>query len=367
MGKIIKYLSFIFILSLATIVNAATVTIDDVINKFHSSSLVTSSEIEIEATYTDTHFFISEHITGPDIHTTFTRTNNVLSITIDTSDENSSNKLDKTKYLIDIIGQLHGYKEGDLLNSINNQDITKFTIAKEGLEITKLSETKQTIKFDISKKIPLADYSNTYFELADLEPAKETIIGKSTYSNTKGNLYLAKKYANNKYEIAIGERYDLTSSTYNTLISMLTIIFENNENVISYFKKYYPNIGQENKTFSGITIEVNSTKTAEEQKQMPDEYNYKVIRITIDKETMASAAKSWAYTGENKEDKGSTPGVDYEITDYDPNNSTKEIEKKRKTIIYSIIAIIAIAIIGVTLFIIIKIKKKKEENQSEQY
>ena len=148
---------------------------------------------------------------------------------------------------------------------------------------------------------------------------------------------------------------------------MLTIIFENNENVISYFKKYYPNIGTESKTFSGITIEVNSTKTAEEQKQMPDEYNYKILRITIDKETMASAAKSWAYTGENKEDKGSTPGVDYEITDYDPNNSTKEIEKKRKTIIYSIIAIIAIAIIGVTLFIIIKIKKKKEENQSEQY
>lgn len=370
MKKFIKYFIFIVIISVSTTVNAAIITIDEVVDKFHNSTMAKTSPNELRVTYTDTHFFISEILEGPDKHVTFTRTENILSITIDNNDTESVAKLPKVVNLIDVVGQLHGYKEGELANTFNSNKISDYTLSKEGLEVTTQSTGRQIIKLDITKKVPLIEYKNLSFEKDDFTKNKEDIAKTGSYTGTKGNLYLAKTFTNNQYKITIGERFALTKCSYNSLLAILEIIFEDNEVVLAYFKKYYPEITSENKSFSGISIEINPQKTTQEQKAMPEEHSYYIMRITINKDTIIAAANTWEYNESSGGNKGSTPGVDYEITEYDPNNSSKVNEKKsiaiKNIIIIAIIAIIIIILV-VIVIVIIKNKKNKEDNQLDQY
>ena len=53
-----------------------------------------------------------------------------------------------------------------------------YTLEKEGYEVENISETKFKIKVDITKKIPLVDFSNTYIEVSDLQDLKKYISGE---------------------------------------------------------------------------------------------------------------------------------------------------------------------------------------------
>ena len=83
---------------------------------------------------------------------------NILSITLNQSDMLGSMA---TAYLIDSIGKLHGYKDGELLSTTLNNEYynvtSKFTVENEGYEVEKYSDGTSQIKVDITKKIPLAN------------------------------------------------------------------------------------------------------------------------------------------------------------------------------------------------------------------
>ena len=57
-----------------------------------------------------------------------------------------------TSSVIDIIGELHGYQEGELAQTVNSDKAKNYTLEKEGYEVENISETKFKIKVDITKK-----------------------------------------------------------------------------------------------------------------------------------------------------------------------------------------------------------------------
>ncbi len=361
MKKILNYFIFLIALTFATNVSAKVVTIDDVVNKFNSTTWYSEyGRVEtMKATYTDTGFFVTETINNQKYNTVFNRIDNILSIDIDHSVNNIAYKIEQVNRVIDIIGQLHGYKDKELSAIINTDIVKKFKIAQEGLEVIQKSENVQTIKIDLSKKIPLGDYSQVYFTKEDFTNYLNLIPNEGTFELSKGNLYLNKTYSNNKVYVTIGERFGSSKLSYNSILVMIDLIFEENQTVNRYVKKYYPEVTAEDKSFSGVNIDVKATKTKEELIKMPNEYDYEAIKIEIDKSILLAAANTWSK--ETDEDKGSTPGVDYEITDYEHKE-----EKKSNKNLYIIIAVSVIAILGIIGIVVFIILKKKKDNDKEE-
>ena len=57
-----------------------------------------------------------------------------------------------TKILIDSLGQLHGYSEGEMLPTLNYDKIVDYTLENEGLMMSLSDSNELSVKVDISKK-----------------------------------------------------------------------------------------------------------------------------------------------------------------------------------------------------------------------
>lgn len=107
-----------------------------------------------------------------------------------------------------------------------------------------------------------------------------TLIKTSTFTYSKDDLKIV--VTNDvKPIISLSESNALTDATYNTILSLLEIIFEE-EKYINYFKENYNSITIGNKTFYGFVIETNPPKTESENSYFKIDDPY--IRITINKE-----------------------------------------------------------------------------------
>ena len=193
--------------------------------------------------------------------------------------------------LVDSVGKLHGYEYGDLLKLFNSDDIEKYTLENQGYEMKKISEEKYECKLDISKKIPLMDYSNTYFEVSDLEEKKELIYGDGSFEDSKGNVWFNKSGYDGINTLLVAEKDSLTDNTYKSILSIITVMFDSTD-AANYFKKNYPKITSGTKEFDGIKIEVNPAKDERESNLIPDSSNYKFLRIKINKKEFLNGMKS---------------------------------------------------------------------------
>lgn len=160
MKKIIIIGIFIFLMFVcATIgksVYAASLSLDEIANKFNNCNTVKEyAEMEsvLKATVNGNKLNISVTSNGQTLNFEYTLTDTILSATF--SDDDEQNGVQVATIIADCVGQLHGYSDGDLLDTLNSEKITDYTVLNEGYEIKEISNNNYQVKIDISKKIPL--------------------------------------------------------------------------------------------------------------------------------------------------------------------------------------------------------------------
>lgn len=194
-----------------------------------------------------------------------------------------------TSMLIDSIGQIHGYKDGELFDTLNSEQIKNYTVENEGLEVKEAEDGKYDVKIDINKRLPLADFSNVYIEAKDMDNFLLDIL----HSDEPGYFYASKgeiSYKVEKYDsfiVYIAEKNELTERTYKSILSFIEAAFEN-ENVVDYFKNNYVNIAEGNKAFDGFEVILNPSDV-----DLPEfKENYKTLELVIDKEKVEEIIES---------------------------------------------------------------------------
>lgn len=296
MKKIINVIKialiFLVILFMCNNVYATSITLEQIVEKFNKSSIVDNYKNaggNISATNDTDSINITVNVSGKTENIELLLEGNVLSIEIDQEESSAFVKAYVTLSVIDIIGQLHGYQEGELAQTVNSDKAKNYTLEKEGYELENISETKFKIKVDITKKIPLVDFSNTYIEVSDVQGLKEYISGDGCTEKSKGNIWFNKSGHDGEYTLLVAEKGNLTENTYKSVLSILEVMFDNDK-VIQYFKNNYPNISSGDKEFNGFSIKINPTdKTQFEESAIPSDSGYEFVRIVIDKSLAISS------------------------------------------------------------------------------
>lgn len=294
MKKVINILVLMVFIIIFTCnsVYAASITPEQIVEKFNKSSFADKYKKAIGsiiATSDANSINITINANGKTENIEFLLQENILSIEI------GQEEIDKVYIalnVIDTIGELHGYQEGELLRTISSGKTEDYTLEKEGFEIENISETKVKIKVDITKKIPLADFSDTYIEVSDLEGLEKYISGDGFAENSKGNIYYYKSGYDGKYTLLVAEKENLTQNTYKSVLSILEVMFDNDK-VIQYFKNNFPNISTGDKEFDGFSIKINpKDKTETEETLIPSNSGCEFVRMVIDKSVAISSATS---------------------------------------------------------------------------
>ena len=282
---------FIFSSIYMTTSYADTITLDQIVETFNNSSSVreyASQGSEITAVKPEENKITITLTQGEDhISFDYTLDGTILTGTISGTESNVITGLIISEILIDSIGQLHGYEDGELFDTINSDEISNYTLENEGLETKKLEDGSYQIKVDISKKIPLVDFGDTYIEVADLQKLKDYIVGDGSAQKSKGNIILHKNGIGNNVTIFVGEKNELTENTYKSILSILEVMFESDK-VSNYFKENYSNISEGDKELEGLKVEINPQKSDMEKVVLGEDDTYKFVRITIDKEVVNS-------------------------------------------------------------------------------
>ena len=234
--------------------------------------------------------------------------------------------------LTDCAGQLNGYKDGELFDTLNSDEIADYTLAKEGFEIKTVSEGEYEISIDIDKKLPLVDLSNVYIKPADLDILKNIVDsgepGGTTGNKTKMSYNVS---ISDTVVIYIGERDEITESTYKSILSVIEVIFGENEK--NSFASKYPAMKDENTTFDKYTIEVD---ILDSEVSLPE--GSKITKVTI-KDTSVKENESDIVT----------------IGQSEANNENTQ-NKNNNMVLYS--ALGAVACIVIIAVIVVLMKKK---------
>ena len=186
-----------------------------------------------------------------------------------------------TSVLTDSIGQIHGYKDGELFYTLNSDQITSYTLENEGFEIKEQGDGAYIVKIDVTKKIPLADLSGVYIDEEDMDEFLIDLLKSDepgSYSSVDGPL----AYDIDKFEdtitIYFAEKDGLTSRAYNSILSFIKVIFDSDK-AVNYFKENYTGIDEGNKTFNGF--EVNLNVVEDDMPTFPTDFS--VMKLKIDK------------------------------------------------------------------------------------
>ena len=189
--------------------------------------------------------------------------------------------------LVDCIGQLHGYSDGETYSTQNADEFESYTLEKEGVEMEDIDDERSTIRIDITKKFPLVDFSSVFIEVSDLQDKKKYISGGGSGQESKGNIIFFYKdgqkdgYDNEVTTLVIGDKDKLTENAYKSLLSILEVMFEGKE-VVNYFKSQYQGFSEGNKEFAGFKIEISPVQDEWESFILGKKYAG-VVRISIDK------------------------------------------------------------------------------------
>ena len=252
------------------------------------------------------------------------------------SSDDALNGLITTTILVDAVGQVHGYKDGELFLTLNSDQILGYTVDNEGFEIKEKENGEYDVKIDINKKIPLADFSETFIEVADIDEFVVDLV----HSDEPGSFYASKGplvYQIQKYDnivIYLAERDGLTQRAYNSMLSFVNVIFDS-EKAVDYFKSNYSNLAEGNKTFDGFDISLNVIE--EDMPEFGDEYS--VLKLVIDKQSAEDKIANYSETQKTS------------------NEVSSNNEQNNSKILIYIIAGIAVAAI-VVIVVVMSMKKR---------
>ena len=331
---------------------ATSVTLEQIVEKFNKSSIVDDYKNaggSISATNDVDSINITVNASEKTENVELLLQGNVLSIEIDQEESSALVKAYVTSSIIDIIGELHGYQEGELAQTVNSDEAKNYTLEKEGYEVENISETKFKIKVDITKKIPLVDFSNTYIEVSDLQDLKKYISGDGFAEKSKGNIWFNKNGYDGEYTLLVAEKGNLTENTYKSVLSILEVMFDNDK-VIQHFKNNYPNISTGDKEFKGFSIKVNpKDKTQWEESLIPSDSGYEFVRIVIDKSLAISSVSETGKVEGGTSNKDNTQTQVENKIDIDTLPRTGEEINGFLIVLYIIVGTCSIALIALLL------------------
>lgn len=285
---------------------------------------------------------------SPTVNYEYLLNGNILSSNITGTEDEILKQIIIATILTDSIGKLHGYDYEETYSTLNSEQMMTYNVEEQGFEIKAISTNSFQVKIDISKKLQLLDFSDTYIKVSDLENLKNYISGDGSAEKRVGNVWFNKSGSNGKNVVLIAEKDNLTTNSYNSLLSILEVMF-NSTDVVKYFKgNYYP-VFIGDKEIRGIKVEVNPTKTDFEEALIPSDSEFIFVRITIDKNEVKNALNG--IKNESLKEKDSQTETKVNVPD-----TAKNI------IIYMIIIGIISFISGITLIIYILKKNKKLSN-----
>lgn len=250
----------------------------DKINNSTSLKEVVGENVGLTAVYDDNtiNVFVSEG--SDEVIFKFLLNGNILSTTFE---NNLMNNM-VTNILVDAVGQVHGYLEGEMFDSLTSDEINNYTLEKEGFEKKEVEDGSIQIKIDVTKKIPLVVSGGEYFEVADLEPKKQFIKGDGGIDEVKGNIWFNSRCYEGNCVLLVAEKPKVTNNTYKSIVSILTVMFDS-EKAVSYFKENYSNLSNGDKIFEGFNIEVKPLDISDDESLIRFESDYELVRINIDK------------------------------------------------------------------------------------
>ena len=240
------------------VAGAANITLKDIADSFNNCKTVNSYKeygMDLSAKAEDNKLIIRYKAGDIDANTEYLLKDSIISAVI--KKEDAMPGLFTATILVDSIGKLHGYQDGDMFDTLNTEEIQKYTVEKEGFEVKEIDNGGYEIKVDIDKKIPLVDMSEKYIKISDLDEVEIDILKSKEHGNIngiKGPLsYYVGKFDN--IEIYVAERGGLTNRAYNTLLTFIELLFDKDK--VEYFKENYENFVVGNKTFDDFNIELN--------------------------------------------------------------------------------------------------------------
>lgn len=290
MKKIFKLLAAVIVFAIvvlfSSISNAEEITLDKLAEKLNNSSstryyekwenrkfTARVNENKIEIVENDNVIFYYE------------LNDNIISISLTAEDPNALLINLYGTEMIDIVGEFYGYDVGEASTMLPREAGSQLTLEDYGVVIESTSDTSSIMKIDINKKVPRVDNSDDYFKVNDLvkeENVKTRLIGegKLSINGSKTNI---DKYdlEDNKVVVCISEALGFTYQSYNTMLSVIEVMFDSKE-AAEYFKTNYPSINLGDKEFPGFKIEQYAKVTPEEDDNILGVY-MPFIRLTIDK------------------------------------------------------------------------------------
>lgn len=355
MKRIIKFFVFVFFMIQVVTVNAADITIDNVVDAFQNGALSEQYKAVngvFEVTHDSDSVDIKIAANGETSNISFNLNGNIISADITNDDSTNDDFVAIYMFLslMDEVGVLHGYEAGEIATALNSGLMDDYKLDTHGYEEEKISDDRSIYKFDFTKKIELPSYDNVYITVSDLAADKECMIDEScSFYKFKGNMYITKTYP---LGFVICEKGELTANTYNTSVSAVEVLFDD-ENVVNYYKNNYPSLSGD-KNFDGFVIKTDSTKFTEED--LPYDPNntldgYACSVIYIDTEL----AKESATIEQKPEEEPTKPEGEKGEENKDEDNNL---------VLYIAIAAGALVVVGIVVFIIVKGKKNKNNNNN---
>jgi len=277
MCLIVLVLIFLIGLSINTESNAATITLEQIVEKINSSKDVAKFKEDgytIEATCTDntitmTNTFINiEGNTITNTSPTYTLTDNIL-----TSTHLGNYDIFTFELLMNAIGQLHGYNDGSVYSVLVNRRylyseyFADCTLENDGFEY---DSENCIMKINIDKKTPLEAYISLILEPEDyynmLEAGGNRII-------RRGDL------ASNDPKVLLSNEPGSENSMYRSFMNGLEALCNRQndfepEQGLAYIKENYPELIVGTTKLYGISIYYGSVG------EFCDEYNQSLMMCT---------------------------------------------------------------------------------------
>ena len=215
---------------------------------------------------------------------TFNLNNRDLKITINKTEDNTDN-LNALYAIADSIGQYYGHgvnEVGNYLYSSNNNynfNIDGITTTEVIDPDTGLSNNMIDITINIDTNISTINLESMYLNLEELNNYKDTIVN-NTINLKKGDLVL---YTNNAdiYTIIIGQRNELTDNTYNTITSLIELLYPEE---INDFKSKFTSLSTI--SFDKYKITIDPVLDATMYPEYQSSYKFISIEITKQAATM---------------------------------------------------------------------------------
>lgn len=212
---------------------------------------------------------ITDSLTG-------TLSNNILTYEISKDDSNILLKGKLLYSIADSIGQINGNDKGYVSSILGSLDYSKINIKNNGIEIYTDGD-KNIYKFKVDKKFELGSAADVYLTVDDFAQYREKLLGNGYAQTSKGNLIFYKINENGKNILYFGEPENLTTRTYNSVLSLIEVMYDSNTS--NLFSKAYKNL--ETGTFNNLSFIVNYEPTEDEVIYSKLLSNYKIFKLEI--------------------------------------------------------------------------------------